>query len=57
MRQEVDEYLHSKAVGRRRRATSERAEASKGTAGDAGDENWEPRRKRLVRRPVESLKG
>ncbi len=29
----------------RRRATSEWAEASKGTAGDAGNEIWEPRRR------------
>ena len=49
--------LPTQQGGRRTGATSERAEASKGTAGDAGNENWEPRCQRLVRRPVESLKG
>ncbi len=44
-------------IGRKTRAMSERAEASNCTAGDAGNENWEPRCRRLVRRPVESLKG
>ncbi len=43
--------------GRKARATSERAEASKGSAEDAGNENWEPRRRRLVRRPCGKPEG
>ena len=55
MRQEED--TPTQQGGRKTRVTSELAEASKATAGDAGDKNWEPRHQRLVRRPVKSLKG
>ncbi len=50
MRQE--EVTPTQQGGRNTRATSEQAEASKGTAVDAGNENWEPCRQRLVRTEI-----
>ncbi len=49
-------HPHSKAVGRQGRRLS-RSRGLEGYSQDAGNESWEPRRRGLVRRPVESLKG